>query len=49
MKIKTKPAVFTAEKITGDMLALALQALIAGTAAALLSAAAVAAMVALAP
>ena len=47
MKIRTKPAVFAAEKITGDMLMLVVQALIVGAAAAMLSAMVVAAMVAL--
>ena len=47
MKIKTKHAVFAAEKITGDMLMLALQALIVGAAAAMLSGMVVAALVAL--
>ena len=47
MKIKEKPAVFAAEKVTGDMLMLALQALIVGTAAAMLSGLLVAILVAL--
>lgn len=47
MKIKQKPAVFAAEKITGDMLMLALQALIVGAAAAMLSGLVVAGFVAL--
>jgi hypothetical protein len=47
MKIKQKPAVFAAEKITGDMLMLALQALIVGAAAAMLSGLVVAVLVAL--
>lgn len=47
MKIKAKPAVFAADKITADMLTLALQALIVGTAAAVLSALVVAAIVTL--
>jgi len=37
MKIRVKPAVFAAQKVTGDMLMLALQALIVGAAAAMLS------------
>ena len=36
MKIRVKPAVFAAQKVTGDMLMLALQALIVGAAAAML-------------
>ena len=48
MKIKTKPAVFAAEKIAGDMLLLGMQAAMVGTAAALLSGLAVAALVLLA-
>ena len=47
MKIKTKPAVFAAEKVTSDMLMLVLQALIVGAAAAMLSGMVVAALVAL--
>lgn len=47
MKIKTKPAVFAAEKVTGDMLMLVVQALIVGAAAAMLSGMVVAALVAL--
>lgn len=47
MKLKSKPAVFAAEKVTTDMLMLALQALVVGAAAALLSALLVAAFVAL--
>jgi hypothetical protein len=47
MKIKTKPAVFTADKVTSDMLMLALHALIVGVAAATLSGLVVAAFVAL--
>lgn len=47
MKIRTKPAVFVADRITRDMLMLALQALIVGTAAAMLSGLVVAAFVAL--
>lgn len=46
MKVKVKPAVFAAEKITGDMLMLALQALIVGAAAAMLSGMVVVALVA---
>ena len=37
MKIRTKPAVFEAQKITSDMLMLAVQALIVGAAAATLA------------
>jgi hypothetical protein len=37
MKIREKPAVFEAQKVTSDMLMLAVQALIVGTAAAMLS------------
>ncbi len=37
MKFKNKPAVFTADRVTADMLALALQAVVVGTAAAILS------------
>jgi hypothetical protein len=47
MKIRAKPAVFAAEKVTGDMLMLVLQALIVGAAAAMLSGMVVAALVAL--
>ncbi len=47
MRIKEKPAVFAAEKITGDMLMLALQAVIVGAAAAMLSGLVVAGLVAL--
>ncbi len=47
MKIKSKPAVFAAEKLTTDMLMLALQALIVGAAAAMLAGLAVAVLVAL--
>lgn len=47
MKIKAKPAVFTVDKVTADMLTLGLQALIVGTAAAVLSALVVAVIVAL--
>lgn len=47
MKIRTKPAVFAGEKVTRDMLMLALQALIVGAAAAMLSGLVVAVFVAL--
>jgi len=47
MKIKAKPAVFAGDKMTGDMLMLALQALLVGAAAAMLSGLLVAAFVAL--
>ena len=47
MKIRVKPAVFAAEKVTADMLMLVLQALIVGAAAAMLSGMVVAALVAL--
>ena len=47
MKIRTKPAVFAAEKVTADMLMLLLQALIVGAAAAMLSGLVVAGLVAL--
>jgi hypothetical protein len=47
MKIRTKPAVFVGDRVTRDMLILAFQALIVGTAAAMLSALVVAAFVAL--
>jgi hypothetical protein len=47
MKIRAKPAVFAAEKVTRDMLMLAMQALIVGAAAAMLSGLVVAAFVAL--
>jgi hypothetical protein len=47
MKFKTKPAVFTADRVTADMLALAAQAVIVGTAAAMLSGLVVAVVVAL--
>lgn len=47
MQMKSKPAVFAADKVTVDMLALALKALGVGAAAALLSALLVAAFVAL--
>jgi hypothetical protein len=47
MKTKAKPAVFTADKVTTDMTLLALQALVVGAAAALLSAAVVAGIVTL--
>jgi hypothetical protein len=47
MKIKAKPAVFAGDKVTRDMLMLALQALIVGAAAALLSGLVIAAFLAL--
>ncbi len=47
MKIRTKPAVFAAQKITRDMLLLTAQALIVGAAAALLSGVLIAAAVSL--
>lgn len=47
MKLKRKPAVFTADRVTADMLMLALQAVIVGTAAAMLSGLIVAVVVAL--
>ena len=47
MKVKVKPAVFAAQKVTADMLMLGLQALIVGVAAAMLSGLVVAAFVAL--
>ncbi len=47
MKTKIKPAVFDADKVAGDMLMLAFQALIVGAAAAMLSGLVVAALVAL--
>ena len=47
MKIRVKPAVFAAEKVTADMLMLVVQALIVGAAAAMLSGMVVAALVAL--
>ena len=47
MKIRAKPAVFAAEKVTADMLTLVVQALIVGAAAAMLSGMVVAALVAL--
>jgi hypothetical protein len=47
MKIRVKPAVFVGDKVTRDMLMLALQALIVGAAAAMLSGLVVAAVVAL--
>ena len=37
MKFKNKPAVFTADRVAADMLMLALQAVVVGTVAALLS------------
>lgn len=45
MKTKLKPNVFAADKVTADMLMLALQALLVGAAAALLSALVVTAFV----
>jgi hypothetical protein len=47
MKIRTKPAVFAAQKVTSDMLMLAVQAMIVGVAAAMLSGMLVAAAVSL--
>lgn len=47
MKIKAKPAVFTADRVTADMLMLTLQAAGVGVAAALLAAGLVALFVAL--
>ncbi len=47
MKIRTKPAVFEAQQVTSDMLILAVQALIVGAAAALLSGILIAAAVSL--
>lgn len=47
MQMKSKPAVFAADKVTADMLTLALKALGVGAAVALLSALVVAAFVAL--
>ncbi len=47
MKIRTKPAVFAAQKVTRDMLMLAVQALIVGAAAAMLSGILIAAAVSL--
>ena len=47
MKIRTKPAVFAAQKVAADMLMLLLQALIVGAAAAMLSGLVVAGLVAL--
>jgi hypothetical protein len=47
MKIRVKPAVFTGDRVTRDMLMLALQALVVGAAAAMLSGLVVAAVVAL--
>lgn len=49
MQMKSKPAVFDADKVTTDMLTLALKALGVGAAVALLSALVVAAFVALLP
>ena len=48
MKMKARPAVFTSDRVTADMLALVVQALMVGAAAAMLSAMVVAALVALA-
>ena len=47
MKIRAKPAVFEAQKVTSDMLMLTVQALVAGVAAALLSGVLIAAAVSL--
>lgn len=47
MQMKSKPAVFAADKVTADMLTLALKAMGVGAAVALLSALVVAAVVAL--
>lgn len=47
MKFKTKPPVFTADRITSDMLMLTLQAVVVGAAAAMLAGLIVAGMVAL--
>jgi hypothetical protein len=47
MKIRTKPEVFEAQKVTGDMLMLAVQALIVGAAAATLAGLLIAAAVSL--
>ncbi len=47
MKIRTKPAVFEAQKVTSDMLILAVQAPIVGAAAAMLSGILIAAAVSL--
>ncbi len=47
MRFKTKPAVFTADRITSDMLMLVMHALIVGCAAAVLSGAMVLGLVAL--
>jgi hypothetical protein len=47
MKIKTKPAVFAAERIAGDMLMLTLQAVAVGAAAAMAAGLIVAGMIAL--
>jgi hypothetical protein len=46
MKIKTKPAVFTADRIAGDMLMLTLQAVAVGAAAAMAAGLIVAGMMA---
>jgi|GEM_PF-4625438 len=48
MKMKTKSPVFTADRVTTDMLMLLLQAVAVGAAAALLAAAVIAGLVALA-
>lgn len=47
MKLKTKPAVFAADKVTVDMLMLVWQALLVGTGAAVLAALVVASFVTL--
>ncbi len=47
MKIRTKPAVFEAQKVTRDMMLLAVQALIVGAAAAMLSGILIAAAISL--
>ena len=47
MKIRAKPAVFAAQKVSRDMLMLAVQALIVGAAAAMLSGVLIAAAVSL--
>jgi len=49
MKIRAKPAVFETQKVTSDMLMLALQALIVGAAAAMLSRILIVAAVSLMP
>jgi hypothetical protein len=48
MKLKAKPAVFTSDRVTSDMLKLTLQAVAVGAAAAITSGLIVAGMVALA-